>query len=265
MLAMTPSRVQTIQLRPDLGLTFSEAGSGRPALILHGGGGPFTVAGIAEHLSSTMHTFLPTHPGWNGTERLGDSAGIEDLAQMYLAFLETRGLSDVLVVGSSLGGWIGSEMALQDEQRRISGLVLIDAVGVNVAGEPIRDFFALSAREVAEYSYHDAGRFYVDPSSLAPEQLAGRQANMTTMRALAGQPYMHSPELLGQLKAVQLPVLVLWGESDRIVTPAYGRAYAQAFGNAQFELIERAGHLPQLEQPAAALARIDTYLSAQQT
>jgi len=259
---MTQSILRTAPLRSDLSLTFSEAGSGRPALILHGGGGPFTVAGIAEHLSSTMHTFLPTHPGWNGTGRPSDLAGIQDLARMYLAFLEAEHLSDVLVIGSSLGGWIGAEMARQDDQRRIGGLVLIDAVGIEVAGEPIRDFFALNAREVAEYSYHDAERFYVDPSSLAPEQLAGRQANMATMHAVAGQPYMHSPELLGQLKAVELPVLVLWGESDRIVTPAYGRAYAQAFGNAQFELIEKAGHLPQLEQPAATLARIDAHIRA---
>ncbi|WP_202630348.1 alpha/beta fold hydrolase [Deinococcus alpinitundrae] len=262
---MTTSHIQTTQLRPDLSLTFSEAGSGRPALILHGGGGPFTVAGIAEHLSSSMHTFLPTHPGWNGTEQLGDSAGIEELAQLYLAFLEMKDLRDVLVIGSSLGGWIGAEMALRDRAGLISGLILVDAVGVEIVGEPIRDFFALNAREVAEYSYHDAGRFYVDPSSLAPQQLAGRQANMAAMRAVAGQPYMHRPELLGQLKAVRIPALVLWGESDRIVTPAYGRAYAQGFGNAQFELIERAGHLPQLEQPAATLARIDAYLSAQGT
>ena len=259
---MTTPSVQTVQLRPDLNLTFSEAGSGRPALILHGGGGPFTVAGIAEHLAAFMHTFLPTHPGWNGTERPSDLAGIPDLARLYLAFLEAEHLSDVLVIGSSLGGWIGAEMALQDEQQRIGGLVLIDAVGIEVAGEPVRNFFALNAREVAEYSFHDAERFYVDPSSLTPEQLALRQANLATMRAVAGDPYMYRPRLLDQLGAVQLPVLVLWGESDRIVSPAYGRAYAQAFGNAQFELIEKAGHLPQLEQPAATLARIDAHIGA---
>ena len=255
--------LQTAQLRPDFNLTFSEAGSGRPVLILHGGGGPFTVSGIAEHLSGQMHTFLPTHPGWNGSERPDDCASIADLASAYLQFLALHQLNNVLVIGSSLGGWIGAEMALRDQTGLISGLILIDAVGAKVSGQPIRNFFALSAREVAEYSFHDAERFYVDPACIPPAQLAVRQANMVSMRLIAGEPYMHDPTLLGRLKRLTLPVLVVWGESDRIVTPAYGAAYAQAFAAATFEIIEGAGHLPQLEQPAATLARIDAFAASQ--
>ncbi len=46
----------TVALDEDLEITFTEAGTGRPVLILHGGGGPFTVAGIADHLAETMHS-----------------------------------------------------------------------------------------------------------------------------------------------------------------------------------------------------------------
>jgi len=49
------------RIRPAL----TEAGTGRPVLILHGGGGPFTVAGIANHLADTMHTI--TQPIQAGT------------------------------------------------------------------------------------------------------------------------------------------------------------------------------------------------------
>ncbi|MGO4426794.1 alpha/beta hydrolase, partial [Streptomyces sp. MCAF7] len=64
----------------DLDLTLSEAGTGRPVLVLHGGGGPATVAGIAAHLSSTAHTLTPVHPGWEGTPRPGWLTGVADLA-----------------------------------------------------------------------------------------------------------------------------------------------------------------------------------------
>lgn len=47
--------------------------------------------------------------------------------------------------------------------------------------------------------------------------------------------------------------------ADRVVTPAYGAAYAAAFGNARFEVIPGAGHLPQIEQPEATLALIDAH------
>jgi pimeloyl-ACP methyl ester carboxylesterase len=257
---MTTATTRTVNLRPDLPVTLTEAGSGRPALVLHGGGGPFTVAAIAEHLAETMHAVTPTHPGWNGTARPDRLSGIDDIALAYLGYLEDNDLRDVLVVGSSLGGWIGAEMASRDAAGHISGLILLDAVGINVDGQPIRDFFALDARGVAEYSFHDADRFYVDPATVPDEQAARQRANMATMRIVAGEPYMHDPGLLSRLGRISIPVLVIWGDSDRIVTPAYGAAYAAAFGRARLEIVRGAGHLPQIEQPAATFALIDDYV-----
>lgn len=223
-------------------------------------GGPATVAGLATHLARTTHTITPTHPGWNGTDRPEWLTGIDDLALAYLHHLHARGLRDVLVVGSSLGGWIGAEMAVRDTAGLITGLVLIDAVGIHVTSEPIRDFFTLDARGVAESAWHDSARHYRDPALIPPEQLTAQQANMATMRALAGDPYMHDPKLLRRLRHVEIPALLLWGESDRIVTPAYGAAYADGFGNGRLQLIPRAGHLPQMEQPDDTFAAIDSYL-----
>src|SRR5690349_5002057 len=107
-------------------LTVAEAGTGRPVLILHGGRGPFTVASIAAHVAATAHALTPTHPGWDGTPRPDGVASVADYASLYLDYLAERDLRDVLVIGSSLGGWIGCEMAIHDTDGRISGLVLID-------------------------------------------------------------------------------------------------------------------------------------------
>ncbi|WP_030240351.1 alpha/beta fold hydrolase [Streptomyces sp. NRRL S-350] len=244
----------------DLSLTLDEEGAGRPVLVLHGGGGPATVAGLARHLSRTARTITPVHPGWDGTHRPAWLTGVDDLALVYLRLLHERGLRDVLVVGSSLGGWIAAEMAVRDSAGTITGLVLIDAVGVQVETEPITDVFALDARGVAEHSWHDPDRSYVAPADVPTEELARRHANMATMRVLAGDPYMHDPTLLRRLGQVRVPALLLWGESDRIVTPAYGAAYADAFGNGRLEVIPGAGHLPQLEQPEAVFALVDAHL-----
>ncbi|WP_373428939.1 alpha/beta fold hydrolase [Streptomyces rishiriensis] len=59
--------------------------------------------------------------------------------------------------------------------------------------------------------------------------------------------------------AVTAPTLVLWGESDRIATPAYGKEYAASFANARFEVVPEAGHLPHLEQPARTFALLDGF------
>ena len=249
----------TTKLAADLSLTLSEDGQGRPALLLHGGGGPGTVAGLAAHLAASMRVIVPTHPGWNGTPRPDWLDSIDDLAMVYLRYLKQRGLSDVLVVGSSVGGWLAAQMAFRDTGGIVGRLVLIDAGGVDIVGHPMVDFFALDPRGIAEHSYHDPDRFYVDPASLPPERVAAIRGNIATLRVLAGEPYMHDPKLLRRLGEIEVPSLVLWGESDRVFTPAYGRAYAAALPNARFELVARAGHLPQVEQPEATFALIDAF------
>ncbi|MFI2765763.1 alpha/beta fold hydrolase [Streptomyces echinatus] len=235
----------------------------RPVLVLHGGGGPATVAGLAQHFSSAeAPTLAPVHPGWDGTPRPDWCTGIDDLALTYLHLLEDSDLTDVVVVGSSLGGWVAAEMAVRDNARRIGRLVLIDAVGIDVPSEPITDFFALDPRAAAEHSWHEPDRFYADPATLPAEELARRQGNMATMRLLAGDPYMHDPKLMRRLGRVRQPALLVWGESDRIVTPEYGAAYANAFGNGRLEVVPEAGHLPHIEQPDATFALIDAWLRA---
>ncbi|MFE4856826.1 alpha/beta fold hydrolase [Streptomyces sp. NPDC056670] len=243
----------------DLVLAVSGPATGRPVLVLHGGGGPATVAPIAEHFAASALALLPTHPGWNGTPRPDGLTRIADLAIGYLRVLRDRGLSDVLVVGSSLGGWIGAEMAAADTEGLISGLALVDAVGIEVEEEPVRDFFALDARGVATYAYYDSERFYVAPEDLPAERRAAMAGNMAALRLFAGGPAMADPSLRARLAQVATPALVLWGEADRIVTPAYGSAYAAAFENARFATVPQAGHLPHLERPERTFALLDAF------
>ncbi|MEU4170830.1 alpha/beta hydrolase [Streptomyces sp. NPDC026665] len=262
----TEIRIHTVHPRPGLPLTLTETGpvDGRLTLVLHGGGGPATVQGIATHLAERhgMRAVVPTHPGWNGTERPDWLTGIDDLALTYLHWLRDEGHRDVLVVGSSVGGWTAAELAFRDDGEVISSLVLVNATGVAVPGEPVREIFGLRPDEIAAYAYHDPAPYAVDPATLTEERIAMQQANMASLRLLAGDPYMHDPKLLNRLGRVRIPALVLWGESDRIVTPAYGRAYARAFGRGSFEPIAEAGHLPHVERPEATFAVLDAHVHA---
>jgi pimeloyl-ACP methyl ester carboxylesterase len=237
----------------------------RTALVLHGGGGPQTVAPIVGHLASALHVLAPTHPGWEGSPRPDSIASVADLAAGYLEYLLDRGERDVVLIGSSIGGWIALEMALQAAaDARYSGLigavVDIDGVGAVVDGEPIADFFALDARGLAEAAWHDPERGYRDPAGFTDEQRAIQQSNGRTMAVIAGAG-MNDPALLGRLGALRVPTLIVWGESDRIATPAYGRAVATAVPEAQFVEIPEAGHLPHLEAPDATWAAIDPFLA----
>lgn len=258
---MTTPYEQSVALKPDLDLHLAQAGTGRPALILHGGAGPTSVSTLVTHLSKSMHTITPTHPGWDGAPRPAWLSGIGKLARAYLRYLYETGLHDVLVVGSSIGGWLAVEMAVRDADHRIGGLVLIDPVGIAVAGEPILNVFENPPPSVFEATFYDPAKFAPDAATMTGERVAQQRSNMATLRVLAGDPYMHDPGLLERIKRISIPALVLWGAADRIATPAYGRAYAAAFADARFETIEHAGHLPHVEQPEATFAFVDDFVS----
>jgi pimeloyl-ACP methyl ester carboxylesterase len=248
----TPLSTRKESFGDGLTIRFDEGGNGRPILILHGGGGPRTVAGIAAGLSRA-HVIVPTHPGFGGEPRPEWFNSIDDLAFAYLELLERLDLRDVLVIGSSMGGWIASAMALRDTTHLLRGLVLINAAGIQVEGHPVTDISNLTPDELSSLSFHNPAPFRIDPATLTPQQIEGSKANARTLAVYDQGLGSADPKLRRRLKHVNIPVLVVWGESDRIFDLEYGRAYAQAFPDARFEPIPEAGHLPQIEQPKLLL------------
>jgi pimeloyl-ACP methyl ester carboxylesterase len=241
----------------DLVLTIDQQGEGRPVLLLHGGGGPPSMGALPSALAEDFEVIAPVHPGFAGTPRPDWYTGIDDIALTYLQLLEQRDLRDVLVIGSSVGGWIAAEMAVR-EHERITGTVLLNAVGINVDGIELADFFSLSPQELITYAFHDPAAA-PDPTQLPPAARDIQAANAATLAVYAREPYMHDPKLRRRLALVPTAVVAIWGESDQIAPEAYGRAYAAAFPNGRFEPIPGAGHLPQLEQPVQVLDAIHRF------
>ncbi|MGH6981178.1 MAG: alpha/beta fold hydrolase [Stellaceae bacterium] len=73
---------------------------------------------------------------------------------------------------------------------------------------------------------------------------------------------MNNPKLKGRLHRIQIPALILWGDSDRIVTTDYGRRFAELIPGAAFDLVPGAGHFPHIEQPLAAADKIAAFAGA---
>jgi pimeloyl-ACP methyl ester carboxylesterase len=237
-------------------VTVDEQGAGRAFLLLHGGGGPGTVAGFAALLAGSRpaRAITPTHPGFGGTPRPEALHTVAGLAELYVALLDQLGTDDVTVVGNSIGGWIAAEMALLASPR-VGGIIVVNGTGVQVPGHPVADFFSLTMDQVTKLSFHDPDRFRVDPATLPPAAQAGMAGNRATLAVYASTG-MSDPTLAGRLSAVQTPTRVLWGDSDQIVDPDYGRAFAAAIPSARFQLLTDTGHMPQLETPDQLLQAI---------
>jgi pimeloyl-ACP methyl ester carboxylesterase len=130
--------------------------------------------------------------------------------------------------------------------------------GCRLAGRDAEAAWAVETR----FAYHDPAKFGAGAPPPTPERIAIMRANQTTLAVFAGDPYSVDPTLLSRLKGIRIPTLVLWGASDRVATKEYGRAYAAAIPNAQFEIVAAAGHLPWLEQPAETFRVLDRFLTA---
>lgn len=241
-----------------LKLDVDQLGGGRPLLLLHGGAGPRSMRPIVGLLED-FKVLLPTHPGFDGTERPSWITSMKDLANCYLALIGELGLQDVVVVGNSVGGWIAAEM-VASQPLSFAGIILVNAVGLeptDVSG-PIANPRSLPPGELVKLSFSDSAK----APPFTPEVATQLQANQQVLMAYAGQPYMHDPELADRLSRITTPALVLWGSSDRVVTPEYGREYARRIPGARFEVIREAGHLPQIEQPEATAQAIRTFCNS---
>lgn len=241
-------------------VSFTDYGSGRPVLLLHGGAGPQSVTAFAERLSteSDVRVIVPIHPGFGRTSRPDSLGTIRALAAVYIALLDELDLHDVTVIGNSIGGWIAAEMALVATPR-IRDVVIVDAVGIEVAAHPVADFFALTFPQIAELSYYAPERYRIDPRALPQAAQAELAANRATLATYAGEPSMVDAGLRARLADVAIPTLVIWGDSDGIADPDYGRAYAAAIPGARFQLLTNTGHLPQIESPGLLIEALQDF------
>lgn len=240
-----------------------ERGQGRPILVLHGEDGLDAKAPFLNHLEKLGRVIVPSHPGYGHSPASESIDAVDDLSYLYLDFMTAQNLSNVVIIGSSLGGWLAAEMAVKSTER-IAKLILVAPLGVKVGDRETRDIpdiFALPAAEVLRLKYHDPTVATIDYAALSDDELTVLARNREATVLYAWEPYFHNPKLRQRLHRITVPTLLLWGAQDHFVTPGYyGAAYREAIPGARLEIIENAGHLPHIEQPEALVERVRAFL-----
>jgi pimeloyl-ACP methyl ester carboxylesterase len=221
------------------------------------------VSSFADLLSSNRaaRVLTPTHPGFLGTPRSDALRDVKGLAALYVTLIEDLDLSDVTVIGNSIGGWIAAEVAVLNSQR-VSAVVIMDAVGIDVDGHPVADVSTKTFPEIQSLSYFEPEKFRVDPTTFSDAQRAMMANNFATLSLYAGGSSMVDPTLRSRLGTIRVPTLVVWGDSDGIADVEYGRAYAAAVEGAEFVVMDKAGHLPQLEAPDRLLPLVFNFAAS---
>ncbi|MGI9475071.1 MAG: alpha/beta fold hydrolase, partial [Hyphomicrobiaceae bacterium] len=217
-------------------LEIAERGSGRPLLFLHAGEGLWADRPWLDLLSAQFRVIAPTHPGWGGGSTLPDWIGtVDDLAYLYLDLARQMELDDAILVGASFGGWIAAEMAVRNTAA-FAKIVLAAPLGIKVGDRDTRDIadmHSMTREAFVERAWADPLRDPFDPKALSDAALKGIVEGREALALFAWKPYMHNPRLKNWLHRIDKPVQLVWGAQDRIVTPAYGEAFAAAIPGAR--------------------------------
>jgi len=238
-------------------------GSGPPLLYLHGAGGNAGWQAFHEALAQSHTIHAPSQPGFSGTPRPGWVSTINDLAHFNLEMVQRLGLTQYVLVGHSMGGWIAAEMAAMG-QENLKGLVLIDAVGIRPKQADITEIFMVSSETRAGLRFYDPSQmpnseqYTREPTA---EEVQADHANREMASRLCWKPYMHNPNLPSYLAKVKTPSLVIWGRQDAIVPAECGDLYHQALSSSTLKVIDNCGHSPQIEKPQEFQAAISGFRS----
>lgn len=223
-------------------------GRGDPLLFLHGASGGGIWHPFLDRLAARFDVIAPEHPGWGRSDTPTWLDNISDLAYFYLDFLKALGLERVHLVGLSVGGWIAAEIAVRSTAR-LKTLTLVSAAGIHLKGVPQVDPFLQNEEQRLRDFFHDpalADRLI--GKVLAPELADIALKNRFTTAKLIWQPRGYNPHLHKWLHRIDVPTLILWGASDRLLPPAYAEEFHRLIPGSRVTVFPACGHLPNIEK-----------------
>jgi pimeloyl-ACP methyl ester carboxylesterase len=215
----------TVHGRPAL---YGVAGEGLPVLFLHGWGlGQHAYKRALKRLVQLgCRVYAPALPGFGGTADLpGDDLSFEGYASWTAAFLDALGVTEpVFLVGHSFGGGVSIKLA-HDFPGRVRYLVLVNSLGGSMAGRPLWDWGIHFPGDVSPFKFRQVLPVVLEdalPNVIRNPRAMWKVANLARTADL-------TPEL-EEIKARELPVVVLWGDKDKIIPKTAFDALCVAIG-----------------------------------
>jgi pimeloyl-ACP methyl ester carboxylesterase len=253
-----------------------ESGAGAPVVFVHGLGARAdrwrdAVEAFGREGFRTIAYDLPGHGfAAKGSEFDYTVPGYADFLR---ALLDVLGLARVVLVGTSLGGHVAAHFAC-DAPARVRGLVLVGSVGLVPLGPEMGEAISRNVRLTGREAIEDKLRFVcADPALVTPALVEEEwRINNSPGAAAAFQSLgdyiagaIDAHNVLDRLAALReaFPIRLVWGSEDRAVPPAIGEEAARRLGLPLPAVIEEAGHLPYLEQPAQFRAVLRRFLETE--
>ncbi|MFZ0532816.1 MAG: alpha/beta hydrolase [Anaerolineales bacterium] len=265
-----------------LDIHVKKMGQGEPVFVLlHGfAASLYSWHAVKEPLSQLGTVIAYDRPGfglsehplsWEGQNPYSPEAQVD----LLIGLLDHFGVQKAILVGNSAGGTVSMQVSLAHPER-VSAMILVDPAVYRGGGalrwlhsllttSQMRHLGPLFARQILRHGPELIKLAWHDPTLLAPDMLEFYQKPFQVENwdralwefTLASRP-TGLTERLGELN---LPILVITGDDDRIVPTSNSIRLAGELPNASLEVIANAGHIPHEEQPQAFMEVVTSFLS----
>lgn len=262
------------------------AGDGPAVLLVHGLGGSWSVW-LENVLSYAQdHRVIAVDlPGFGDSPAPVGSCSYAAYAETLAGLCRHLGLTSVVAVGNSFGGWVSAELALRNPDL-VHGLVLIDAVGVvPTRGERLKVVnvmrtagrFAPVGMRYRKRILNSPGMrrrsfgFIVARADLLPPDLAvvlmPERPSPVFQQVISEAVQGWSQEWCDLVAKLDVPALVVWGALDKQLPLRHAHLWHRMLVDSELVVVPGAGHMPMLESPRVVndavrrlLHRLDTEL-----
>ncbi|MEX2106471.1 MAG: alpha/beta fold hydrolase [Solirubrobacterales bacterium] len=262
---------------PGAEVNYVEIGEGAPVLFLHGLSGCWqNWLENLPHFGAGRRAIALDLPGFGSSPMPSWQVDMPGYGRLVHDFCEKLGLDGVTLVGNSMGGFIAVE-AVTANPGRFDRLALVSAAGIlNTWNPEARATATAWAWKELGPRIADRGRSIVSRPRSRRLALGGffRYPNRLRVDLLMAQIEggMRCPafgdalqavirhDVRERLGAIEMPTLIIWGLSDRVIPVAAAISYHRRIPYSRLEIFERTGHVPQLERPLRFNGLLDEFL-----
>ncbi len=250
------------EIKEDGKFRFIEEGQGEPLILLHGLFGALSnFKDLIEHFRHSYKVVVPLLPLLD-LDLLHTSVG--GLQKFVQRFIEHREYNHIHLMGNSLGGHVALVHVLKKPEK-IKSLILTGSSGLFENG--MGDTYP--KRGDKEYIRNKTALTFYDPA-LATDELVDEVFEITNNRlkvikiiALAKSAIRNN--LGEELNQIKLPTCLIWGNNDTITPPFVGEEFHKLIPNSELHFIDKCGHAPMMEVPAAFNKILEDFLAKQKS
>lgn len=248
---------------------YAEVGNGPPIVLLHGlWGGLNEWEPIIDALAENHRVIVMDFIGFHGSDKPDVQYHNALLSQFLAGFIETLQLRDVILMGHAMGANSATYTAYH-HPGNIGGLILVDGAGYR---NPERDLSQplsegmIRFRRVAMGSSLESTRGLLErrvlnPTFVTDEWVDAAYRMWVNSAAAIGDMLLEGGDLTAdEMRQINLPTLIVWGAEDKVFSPDNAERLGNDIEGSVVRIIDRAGHLPQIEATDAFLDAVLPFL-----